>query len=184
MKVYIRAPEASDCEEFISNTKKSLAMHRPWVFPVTTAFGFTQYLKLVNQSRNRAFLVCRVSDGAMVGVVSLSEIMLGPVCSAFVGYWGIYGYEGNGYLTEGTALVMEFAFDSLSLNRVEACVQPSNTKSVALLKRLGFEFEGISRKFLCIGGEWKDHERWSMLREDWASRGGALQVDSLNLDIF
>ncbi|MCH6255319.1 GNAT family N-acetyltransferase [Puniceicoccaceae bacterium K14] len=179
MNVYIRKPEEGDCEEFIAKTKRSHAMHRPWVFPVSSEIGYRKFLEFSQKERFRAFLVCRVSDGVMVGLVSLNEITEGCMLSAMIGYWGVSGCEGMGYLTEGVSLVLDYAFNILSLHRIEACVQPPNTKSIALVKRLGMEFEGVSRKYLCIGGEWKDHERWSMLAEDWRAGGGSLKFAAI-----
>ena len=34
---------------------------------------------------------------------------------------------------------------------------PSNTRSEALLERLGFEREGYAKSYLQIGGRWRDH---------------------------
>jgi ribosomal-protein-alanine N-acetyltransferase len=42
-----------------------------------------------------------------------------------------------------------------------------NRASVALVRRLGFRREGYSRRYLKIGGRWRDHERWALLAEDW-----------------
>lgn len=150
-------------------------MHRPWVLPVSSAYGYSRYLERLNGENNSGFLICRIEDGAMVGVVNFNEITLGCLCTAFVGYWGVEGFGGCGYLTEGVAWGIDYAFASLGLNRVEACIQPQNLKSFALVERLKMDYEGIARKYLKIGGEWKDHQRWSMLKEDWLARGGSLQ---------
>jgi ribosomal-protein-alanine N-acetyltransferase len=61
----------------------------------------------------------------------------------------------------------KYAFERLKLHRLEANIQPNNTKSMALVKRAGFTLEGYSRRYLKIGGRWQDHERWAILVEDW-----------------
>jgi ribosomal-protein-alanine N-acetyltransferase len=59
-------------------------------------------------------------------------------------------------------------FGDLGLHRVEANIQPGNTRSIGLVQRLGFEKEGFSRRYLKVGGEWRDHERWALLAEDFS----------------
>jgi ribosomal-protein-alanine N-acetyltransferase len=63
--------------------------------------------------------------------------------------------------------VIARAFRTLRLHRLEANIQPGNLASIALVRRLGFRREGLSRRYLKIGGRWRDHERWAILAEEW-----------------
>jgi ribosomal-protein-alanine N-acetyltransferase len=69
-------------------------------------------------------------------------------------------------MTEGMRLVIGRAFGTLRLHRLEANIQPANAASIALVRRLGFRKEGLSRRYLKIGGRWRDHERWAILAEE------------------
>ncbi len=60
----------------------------------------------------------------------------------------------------------------MRLHRVEANIQPGNAPSIALVKRLGFELEGMSPRYLKIGGRWRDHERYALRAETWRARRG------------
>ena len=62
---------------------------------------------------------------------------------------------------------MTRAFRQLGLHRVEASIRPDNAHSITLVTRLGFRREGFSLRYLKLGGQWRDHERWSLLREEW-----------------
>lgn len=70
-------------------------------------------------------------------------------------------------MTEAVGIILSYAFKTLKLHRLEANVQPNNTPSINILKRAGFTKEGFSRKYLKIGGRWRNHERWAIIAEDW-----------------
>ncbi len=178
MRVFIREPRNTDEEVFLESNRASLSLHRPWVSPPTTPVGYQAYLERLHESRYQGYFICRKEDAALVGVVNLSEIIRGAMNSAFVGYWGFEGFTGKGYLTEGLALVFDAAFQSLGLHRLEINIQPANTASIALVRRLGLKKEGFSPQYLKIGGEWRDHERWALIGEEWNRKGGSLWVES------
>ena len=60
------------------------------------------------------------------------------------------------------------AFSKLGLHRLEANIQPENTASIALAKRVGFQKEGFSPRYLKIRGRWRDHERWAIVADGGA----------------
>lgn len=84
-----------------------------------------------------------------------------------MGYYVFEPFAGQGYMLEGMRLVLRHIFRVMKLHRVEANVQPGNDRSVALAKKSGFRKEGLSPRYLKIGGRWRDHERWALTAEDW-----------------
>lgn len=168
MRVYLRKPEIGDGRDFVKAAKASVEMHRPWVFPALSMSGFEEYLERIQNPRHEGFLVCRKRDDSLVGVVNLSEIVRGALQGAFVGYWGVEGLCGKGLMTEGLALAVDESFGAIALHRLEINIQPANTRSIALVKRLGFRKEGFSPRYLQINGVWRDHERWAMTADEWA----------------
>jgi ribosomal-protein-alanine N-acetyltransferase len=103
----------------------------------------------------------------LAGVINLNEIVRGRFRSAYLGYYGFEPYAGRGFMREGLALAISFAFTKLRLHRLEANIQPDNARSKALVKSLGFQMEGYSPRYLKIAGRWRDHERWAILAENW-----------------
>ncbi|HJU86806.1 MAG TPA: GNAT family protein [Gemmatimonadota bacterium] len=115
----------------------------------------------------RGFEIRRISDGAVIGSIEISRIARGNFQSAYLGYRIAVAERRRGYMTEALQLALRHAFRDLKLHRVEANVEPGNEASIALVRRAGFTREGFSRRYLKLGGRWRDHERWALLREDW-----------------
>lgn len=163
----IRPLERADRDEFLRLTAESRALHRPWVHPPATRRDFDELMARSIGEDFVSLLACRRSDGAIAGVFNLSQIFRGAFQNAFLGYYAHQRHAGQGHMREGMQLVLHHAFDVLGLHRVEANIQPANASSLALVRRSGFRREGFSPRYLRIGGEWRDHERWAVLSEEW-----------------
>jgi [ribosomal protein S5]-alanine N-acetyltransferase len=165
--VNLRAPMPQDEAEFISMNRASSRFHAGLVTPPKTAEQFADFLRRMQSDTVCGFIVCRRSDNAIAGTITLSQIFYGNFQSAYLGYYLGKSFTGKGYMTEAVRLMLRYAFTALGLHRIEANVQPHNQDSLAVLQRVGFVKEGFSRRYLKIGGRWRDHERWTMLVEDW-----------------
>ncbi|CAD6549774.1 hypothetical protein LMG27952_04911 [Paraburkholderia hiiakae] len=66
-------------------------------------------------------------------------------------------------MTEEVRTAIGLAFHDFGLHRLEANIQPGNQASIALVRRQGFQREGVSQNYLRIYGEWRDHERWALV---------------------
>jgi [ribosomal protein S5]-alanine N-acetyltransferase len=168
--VALRPPVAEDREAFIAAMKSSAELHRPWVTPPVSAPEFDAWLTRSARSDFDANLATRVADGAIVGYFNISQIIRGPLQSAFLGYGGVAEWSGAGYMTAALDLVVERAFTDLALHRIEANIQPANAASIALVERCGFVREGFSERYLKIGGSWRDHARFAIRAEQWEER--------------
>jgi [ribosomal protein S5]-alanine N-acetyltransferase len=173
--VYLRRPVQRDASEFLTAVESSKRLHRLWVEPPSTPSRFATYVRRFSGPRSRdsrhathvGVVVCRREDNAPVGVFNFSEIVRGAFQSAYLGYYGFAEHAGQGYMSEGLALVLRIGFGTLRLHRIEVNVQPANTRSISLVRRGGFTREGYSRHYVKIAGRWRDHERWALLAEDW-----------------
>jgi len=168
--LFLRYPTARDCQEFVSLNRASLRFLRGLVSPPINEEQFKVFLKRSRKRDTFCLFVCRVEDRAIIGSINLSQVVQGNFHSAYMGYYIGAPYANRGYMTEAIKLALGFAFESLKLHRLEANIQPHNVASIALVKRAGFTREGYSRRYLKIGGQWRDHERWAILAEDWKSK--------------
>ena len=168
LRVFIRRITIKDLQELQRLIFKSKKFHSPRIFLSTTE---EECIKYINRSQNCNFeglLVCHSNTNKLVGVVNLSQIFYGEFQNAYLSYYVDVDFAGQGLMLEGVGLAIDYAFQTLGLHRLEANIQPENKKSINLIERLGFCQEGFSKKYLKINGEWKDHERWALIAENWS----------------
>ena len=166
-RVSIRRPRAGDCAAFLAAVERSCLLHQPWVSPPSSRKAFSAYLARLSSKSHHGYLVIHRESGDLVGVINVSHIIRGPLESAFLGYYSFSPYARQGLMCEGMRLVLQEAFHTLKLHRVEANIQPANQASIALVRKCGFVREGFSRRYLKLAGRWRDHERWALLSEDF-----------------
>ena len=161
-RVSLAVPCLADGAEFIRLMRDSRHFHYPWVNAPSDMDAWRRYLQRLERDNEAGFLVRRIADRALCGVINLNVIVHEALCSAYISYYAVAGQSGRGYMKEGMQLVIAHAFGELGLHRLEANIQPNNENSIRLVESLGFECEGYSPKFLKINGRWRDHERWAL----------------------
>lgn len=103
----------------------------------------------------------RKSESGLIGTCGLRTV---------TEWRGVLGYDLNrthwrrGIMRRALELVLEFAFERVELNRVEALVIPGNTASEKLLLRLGFQAEGILREYAYFKSSHHDLQMFSLLK--------------------
>jgi len=165
-RVHIRHPVARDREAFLTAVARSRRLHRPWVSPPADADAFAAMIRTADLPTTQRFLVGRNGDHELVGVANLSQVFHGPFRNAYLGYYAFAPHVGHGLMKEGLELAIRHAFGTLHLHRLQANVQPENERSIALLRSLGFTEEGYARRYLKVGGSWRDHLLFAILADE------------------
>jgi len=161
----IQPPEAADEEAFLLAMRDSIGFHHPWVTAPKSHAAWQRYMTRLERINEAGFLVKRLHDGVICGVINLNIITYEALCSAYVSYFGVIHQAEKGYMKEGMLQVIRHAFDELGLHRIEANIQPGNLASIGLARSTGFQYEGYSPRLLRINGNWCDHERWAVLSD-------------------
>jgi ribosomal-protein-alanine N-acetyltransferase len=82
-------------------------------------------------------------------------------------------YWRRGIMTEALTAAIDHGYGDaffFRLNRIQALTYPENEASINLLKKLGFQEEGIRRECGYWKGQFHDLASFSLLRRDWAQR--------------
>jgi [ribosomal protein S5]-alanine N-acetyltransferase len=165
-RVHIRHPLASDRDAFLEAVRVSRRLHRPWTHPPSGTDAYLAFERSADVETTQRFLICRNDGGDLAGVANLSQIFHGAFRNAYLGFYAFSPHAGRGLMREGLGLTIRRAFTDLGLHRIQANVQPENERSIALLGSLGFTEEGYARRYLKIGGRWRDHVMFALLADD------------------
>ena len=112
-------------------------------------------LSLARQNQVAPFVI--EFEGKLVGQVTVSGISFGSLSSGSVGYWIEEEYAGRGITPKAVALIADWCFTNLGLHRLEICIRPENEASHRIVRKLGFRYEGLRRRYIHIDGDWRDH---------------------------
>ncbi|WP_435921554.1 GNAT family N-acetyltransferase [Paenibacillus sp. DYY-L-2] len=112
------------------------------------------------------FKVWIFKDDTLIGSIALSNIVRGAFQSCHLGYRLDEHEQGKGIMAEALKWVIDYAFQELRLHRIEANIMPRNRRSMRLAEKLGFQHEGLARKYLKINGVWEDHIHMVLLNEE------------------
>ena len=113
-------------------------------------------------------------DDRLAGEITLSSIQRGPFQNGFIGYWVDRALAGAGLAPEATVAVLRFAFEELSLHRIEVAIVPRNQASRRVVEKLELREEGVALRYLEIDGRWEDHVRYAITAEEWVERSDEL----------
>ncbi len=82
-------------------------------------------------------------------------------------YWITKKFQGNGYATEAAGKLIEFGFEELNLNKIEAQYFHTNPASGRVVEKLNMKFEGNLRQHVKRLGEYRDLICCGMLKEEY-----------------
>ena len=147
-RLTLRCPRAGDGRIMFESAEASRAELNPWM-PWSEGQTLDDAEKFARRSHaefilreSLPYMILRQEDGAHVGNTGLHRIDW-EVPRFEIGYWCRTSMSGKGYITEATATLERFAFDTLHAKRVEIRVDDRNEKSWRIPERLGYTLEGI-----------------------------------------
>ncbi|MFF9066216.1 GNAT family N-acetyltransferase [Streptomyces sp. NPDC014891] len=120
----------------------------------------------------------RASDGTFIGWCGLTG-WNPDFRSASLGYAFEAAAWGHGYATETARAVLDWAFDSLDLNRVQSETDTRNLASARVLEKLGFVREGTLREDCVVNGDVSDSWVFGLLRREWQGTAGGTRGDAV-----
>jgi RimJ/RimL family protein N-acetyltransferase len=132
--------------------------------------GFERFIQwaLAEQAAGRfaCFAVVPAGLDQPIGITQIRQ--LDPTFAA--AEWGIcFGsaFWGTGLFMPAARLLLEFAFATVGVHRLEARAAVQNGRANGSIRKLGAVQEGVLRRSLMCDGRYLDQILWSILAEDW-----------------
>lgn len=111
------------------------------------------------------FIIRDRGTRTLLGIVGLEAcVHLHRSCE--LGYWLRGEATGRGLMTEAARATVDFAFHHMGAHRVRVAAATDNHRSLRVISRLGFRFEGIARQAEFCDRRWLDHAVFAMLATD------------------
>lgn len=138
--------------------------------PPATVEGFERFIAWTHQEREAGRYICFavVPNGldTAIGIFQVRDVESGFETAE----WGFAlgsAFWGTGIFVEAARAVIEFAFETVGVSRLEARAAVANGRGNGALMKVGAVREAVLRKSFFRHGEHLDQALWSILREDW-----------------
>ena len=171
-RVELRASRRTDLDplnEAIVETLPALMRWLPWARQGHDRLDTRRYLRGSRSAWNRRttfeFVLEARDDGELLGVASLHRIDW-LRRSAGVGYWIRSSRQRQGLATEAVRALIDHAFDTLRMHRLEVQIALDNAASQRVAGKLGFSREGVAREVELVNVRYIDHIQYALLRTD------------------
>ena len=138
--------------------------------PPTTVEGFERFITWTHRQRAAGSYVCfaitlKGYDSA-IGIFQVRELEPGFGTAE----WGFAlgsPFWGTGVFQEGAELVLQFAFETVGIHRLEARAAVRNGRGNGALRKMGAVQEGVLRKSFLRNGEYLDQVLYAIVEDDW-----------------
>ena len=166
--------ETGDAGALIAHLDESRAHLRPWLPELDSIASFDDAAGFLAENARTEAAGSGVSYGLWCGARLAGVVGIGAIDrdagTATIGYWLGADFVGRGLATAAVAAVIDHAFGTLRLRRVEITCPADNPRSRAIPERLGFTPEGTRRAALWLHGRPVDDVIYGLLAPEWASR--------------
>ena len=138
--------------------------------PPTTVEGFERFIQWALHERRHGNYACFaiVPEGmhTAIGIFQVRSLEPG-FGSAEWGFAMGSPFWGSGIFVEGARLVLDFVFDVVGAERVEARAAVANGRGNGALRKIGAVQEGLLRRSFLRNGQTYDQVLWGILADDW-----------------
>ncbi len=178
-RVTLRGLRGPDAPSLLAHLSKP-AVQR-YIAPCPTSLeDLRRFVRWTHEERRRGLHICYGvvprGQAKAVGIIQVWAIER----DFSTAEWGFAlgdDYWGSGLFTSGARLLLDFAFGTLGVRRLEARAVDEDDRGNGVLRKLGATREGVLRGGFRSGTVVRDHVMWSILADEWRAIRGGPQTD-------
>ena len=157
----------------VDSNRVYLRQWLPWVDANSTLENSKQFIVSTQEQQkfNCGFQCGIWCRGVLAGIIGFHSIDW-MNRNVEIGYWLGEKFQGHGIVTNACRALVDYAFYDYMLNRVQIRCATGNTKSNAIIERLGFMKEGTARQAEYLYDHYVDLFVYGMTADEWKSRYG------------
>ncbi|MEQ8221084.1 MAG: GNAT family protein [Candidatus Eremiobacterota bacterium] len=119
--------------------------------------------------RTKEFFIIHAFDKKTIGTIDLYDIRWREGSASIIIMIGEKQYWHKGYGTDAVLTLIDFAFNELSLRRIEVNVAEYNKRAIKCYEKCGFKVEGCLKKKLLVDGTYYDQHMMALLMEEYTN---------------
>lgn len=159
------ARDAGELYLLVSDNRQALGLYMPWVQSTQSIADMSFYIASLTGFWEGGHTFAIFVEGELIGTIGFHAGSRRHHCCD-IGYWLNPSHQGQGFGARSLSLALNLAFEHTEVHRLVARIDEENSASIALVKKFGFQFEGIARGGSRFGKDYRDHQVYSLLRTD------------------
>ncbi|WP_206424290.1 GNAT family N-acetyltransferase [Cohnella candidum] len=169
-RLYLRKLASSDAEQFYSFASDPLMTeHVRWDYHRSIEDTFALLNSIEQKFKARQSFNWGIVDKPLGNLI-------GRVClfgfdeendMAEIGFALSREFWNRGIASEASKALIEYGFEEMGLNRIEARCNVANLGSEKVMQKIGMKFEGVLRNQIKMKNEYKSQKLYSILRQEY-----------------
>ncbi|MGR5258784.1 GNAT family N-acetyltransferase [Vibrio astriarenae] len=160
--------QPSFCTAYLILLNENLDYLSEWLAWPPSNEGIGDFEAFVEQSLNdyangKSMTCAIVFRGQIVGNISYNTIDR-QLERVEIGYWLAASHQGQGIMTRSVQHLVNYAFGTLNMRKVQISAATENAASRGVCERLGFELEGVIRRAERLNDRVVDHAVYGLVR--------------------
>jgi len=174
--IQLKLPNVFDTDELyqlIDGSREHLSKWLPWVNSTNNSEIISSFIKGIQDQyvSNDGFKALIMYNGKCAGLIGYHNIDWDRKCTT-IGYWLGESFQGKKIMTNSLEVFIEYAFNTMRLNKIEIPIAEGNFKSRVLPKKFSFKEEGIIRDAEWLNDTYVNHVMYGLLRAEWNTQNG------------